>query len=183
MAGSAAHVTATVGLLKLTGKYSNNPAALFPTSSPRNPPPTAHPGAGVGRALKLRHESRSLGCCSSCFHSSLFMITKEKNKIAPVGFTSCMEVSVVSLQTTQARRKGREGKGREAKRQHDGTSNWEALEQVTWDASRAPTVDLWRGHRCYMTALSQPALCLFHPRSPGKQRAALPVLITDNLRY
>lgn len=89
MAGSAAHVTATVGLLKLTGRYGNNPATLFSTSSPGKPPPTpAHPGAGVGRALMSRHESRSLGCRSSFFHSSLFMITKEKNKIAPVGFTN-----------------------------------------------------------------------------------------------
>ena len=27
------------------------------------------------------------------------------------------------------------------------------LAQVTSDASRAPTVDLWRGHRCYVTIL------------------------------
>ena len=32
-------------------------------------------------------------------------MTKERNKIAPEGFTSFMEVSAVSLQTTQARSK------------------------------------------------------------------------------
>ena len=35
----------------------------------------------------------------------------------------------------------------------DETCSWEVLAQVTSDASRAPTVDLWRGHRCHVTTL------------------------------
>lgn len=47
------------------------------------------------------------------FHSLLQVITKEKDKMAPLGFTSPVEVPVVSF-TNHYRPEEREGKGREA---------------------------------------------------------------------
>lgn len=48
------------------------------------------------------------------------------------------------LQTTKGQKRGK-GKG---EKQCHGTRTRKALEHVTSHASRAPTVDLWRRHRC-----------------------------------
>lgn len=86
-----------------------------PTSPPCSPPHPRAPGHRRREAVKPSHHPCSLGCY--CFHSSLLVITKEKTKTAPLGFTS--HVRGEFYKPLWVRRRGAEG--REAERQCSGT--------------------------------------------------------------